>query len=125
MSALPEFEGFARDYESGAPQLLRQVLVGDCETPVAAFLKLRHAMAGPAFLLESVEGGAVRGRYSMIGLRPDLIWRCERGQASLCRLADGDVFAADPRPAFESLRALRDESAIPASVELPPMAAGV
>ena len=51
------------------------MLVGDCETPVAAFLKLRHATTGPAFLLESVEGGAVRGRYSMIGLEPDLdLW---------------------------------------------------
>ncbi len=125
MSALPEFEAFVRGYEQGQPQLLRQILVGDCETPVAAFLKLRHAVEGPAFLLESVEGGAVRGRYSMIGLRPDLIWRCEHGQASLCRLADGETFAADPRPAFESLRALLDESAIPASAELPPMAAGV
>jgi anthranilate synthase component I len=63
MSALPEFEAFARGYEQGQPQLLRQILVGDCETPVAAFLKLRHAVQGPAFLLESVEGGAVRGRY--------------------------------------------------------------
>ncbi|MBX9910709.1 MAG: anthranilate synthase component I [Beijerinckiaceae bacterium] len=125
MSALPEFEAFARGYEQGQPQLLRQILVGDCETPVAAFLKLRHAVEGPAFLLESVEGGAVRGRYSMIGLRPDLIWRCEHGQASLCRLADGETFSADPRPAFESLRALLDESAIPASADLPPMAAGV
>jgi anthranilate synthase component I len=125
MSALPEFEAFARDYEQGQPQLLRQILVGDCETPVAAFLKLRHAVEGPAFLLESVEGGAVRGRYSMIGLKPDLIWRCERGQASVNRLDEGEAFKADPRPAFESLRALLDESAIPDGAELPPMAAGV
>jgi anthranilate synthase component 1 len=125
MSALPEFEAFARGYEAGAPQLLRQVLVGDCETPVAAFLKLRHAVAGPAFLLESVEGGAVRGRYSMIGLKPDLLWRCERGHASVCRPGENEAFAADPRPAFESLRALLDESAIPAGEDLPPMAAGV
>ncbi len=66
----------------------------------------------------------------MIGLEPDLIWRCHRGQASLCRPALGDGFLADPRPAFESLRALLEESAIPdadapGSGELPPMAAGV
>jgi anthranilate synthase component 1 len=125
MSALPDFDAFARGYEAGAPQLLRQILVGDCETPVAAFLKLRHAVEGPAFLLESVEGGAVRGRYSMIGLKPDLIWRCERGRASICRSGESEAFAVDPRPAFESLRALLDESAIPASADLPPMAAGV
>jgi hypothetical protein len=58
---------------------------------------------------DSVEGGAVRGRYSMIGLEPDLIWRCHRGEASLCRPALGEVFLSDPRPAFESLRALLDD----------------
>jgi anthranilate synthase component 1 len=126
-----EAQRFAAVYEAGTAQVLRQVLVGDCETPVAAFLKLRHATTGPAFLLESVEGGAVRGRYSMIGLEPDLIWRCHRGEASLCRPALGDAFLPDPRPAFESLRALLDESAIPDAAtrpgggELPPMAAGV
>ncbi len=130
MAEAQDQEAFAAAYEAGTPQLLRQVLVGDCETPVAAFLKLRHATTGPAFLLESVEGGAVRGRYSMIGLEPDLIWRCHRGQASLCRPALGDGFLPDPRPAFESLRALLEESAIPdadtpGSGELPPMAAGV
>ena len=130
MAEAQDQEAFAAAYEAGTPQLLRQVRVGDCETPVAAFLKLRHATTGPAFLLESVEGGAVRGRYSMIGLEPDLIWRCHRGQASLCRPALGDGFLADPRPAFESLRALLEESAIPdadapGSGELPPMAAGV
>ena len=61
-----------RLYEAGTPQLLRRALVGDCETPVAAFLKLDDKARGPAFLLESVEGGATRGRYSMIGLDPAL-----------------------------------------------------
>ncbi|PTM42950.1 anthranilate synthase component I [Bosea sp. 124] len=131
MTCTQDHERFTAAYEAGTPQLLRQVLVGDCETPVAAFLKLRHATTGPAFLLESVEGGAVRGRYSMIGLEPDLIWRCHHGEASVCRPALGDGFLADPRPAFESLRALLDESAIPEGEalvggdELPPMAAGV
>jgi anthranilate synthase component 1 len=125
MQTLPEFERFAEGLDAGVPQLLQQVLVGDCETPVAAFLKLRHATQGPAFLLESVEGGTVRGRYSMIGLEPDLIWRCHHGAASTCRPALGENFLADPRPAFESLRLLLAESAIPDSEDLPPMAAGV
>ena len=86
MDPAADFARFAAAYAAGEPQLLTLSLVGDCETPVAAFLKLRHAYGGPAFLLESVEGGAVRGRYSMIGLDPDLIWRCHRGQASLRRL---------------------------------------
>ena len=121
----PDFAAFAQGYEAGQAQLLRRTLVGDCETPVAAFMKLRAAFAGPAFLLESVEGGAVRGRYSMIGLAPDAIWRCHRGAASMRRPALGEAFQPDPRPAFESLRALLAESAIPEAGDLPPMAAGV
>ena len=54
-------------------------LVADLETPVSAFLKLGGGKP-MSFLLESVEGGAVRGRYSIIGLDPDLIWRGERRQ---------------------------------------------
>ncbi len=120
-----DFARFAAAYEAGQPQLLTLSLVGDCETPVAAFLKLRQAHRGPAFLLESVEGGAVRGRYSMIGLEPDLIWRCHRGESALCRPALGESFLPDARPAFESLRALLAESAVPEQDGLPPMAAGV
>lgn len=125
MPLISDFDGFAAAYDAGNVQVLRQALVGDCETPVAAFLKLRHATEGPAFLLESVEGGAVRGRYSMIGIEPDVLWRCHHGEASLCRTALGESFLPDPRPAFESLRALLAESAIPSEDELPPMAAGI
>ena len=53
-------------------------LVADLETPVSAFLKLAGGKP-MSFLLESVEGGAVRGRYSIIGLEPDLIWRANGG----------------------------------------------
>src|ERR671932_2010653 len=85
MLAAPAFEEFASRYRAGEPGVLCATLVGDLETPVAAFLKLRQGHRGPAFLLESVEGGAVRGRYSMIGLDPDLVWRCRDGVASLDR----------------------------------------
>ncbi|MGW9328928.1 anthranilate synthase component I [Bosea sp. NPDC055594] len=125
MASAFDLERFTAAYDAGQPQLVTLSLVGDCETPVAAFMKLRHAGKGPAFLLESVEGGAVRGRYSMIGLEPDLIWRCHHGQAAMCRPALGDAFLPDARPAFESLRSLLAESAIPDQDGLPPMAAGV
>ena len=79
MTAEPSFDAFAAAYADGTAQILRTTLVGDLETPVSAFLKLKAGASGPAFLLESVEGGAVRGRYSMIGLAPDLVWRCAGG----------------------------------------------
>ena len=126
MITAPDFEGFRPVYDKGQPQLLRATLVGDCETPVAAFMKLRAAFRGPAFLLESVEGGAVRGRYSMIGLQPDLIWRCHHGQASVARgNLETPRFEPEKATAFISLRNLLAASAIPEEDGLPPMAAGV
>ncbi|MDP4022137.1 anthranilate synthase component I [Methylobacterium sp. NEAU 140] len=127
MSDAPDFDAFRAAYEAGRPALLEITLVADLETPVAAFLKLRARHAGPAFLLESVEGGAVRGRYSMIGLDPDLIWRCRDGRPALARGADLTRFEPDDRAPLASLRALIAESAIAedAGRDLPPMAAGL
>ena len=91
-------------YERGEPQLVWTRLVSDLETPVSAFLKLAGSRAN-AFLLESVEGGAVRGRYSMLGFDPDLIFRAEGGERrsrarpTLTRFApcDGDALPRSAR----------------------------
>ncbi|MCP1550611.1 MULTISPECIES: anthranilate synthase component I [Methylorubrum] len=124
----PAHEAVARAYEAGRASLLGLTLVADLETPVAAFLKLKAVHAGPGFLLESVEGGAVRGRYSMIGLDPDLIWRCRDGRTEIARDAGLADFVADERAPLASLRALIAESAVGDDAEsaaLPPMAAGL
>jgi anthranilate synthase component 1 len=121
----PSFEVVAARLEAGQPCVVRATLVADLETPVAAFLKLRHGRKGAAFLLESVEGGAVRGRYSMIGLDPDLVWRCRDGAAEVSRGPHGGAFARAERPPLDSLRALVAESAIDLADDLPPMAAGL
>ena len=71
----PPLEVCARSYEAGRACLVSARLVGDLETPVSAYLKLAAGRAGRIFLLKSVEGGAARGRYSMIGLDPDVIFR--------------------------------------------------
>jgi len=75
----------------------------------------------------SVEGGATRGRFSMIGLDPDLVWRCQDGVASIDRRALNGLgeYRPESLPPLESLRALIRESALPLSDELPPMAAGL
>jgi anthranilate synthase component 1 len=100
-------------------------LVADLETPVSAFLKL--GAKSMSFLLESVEGGAVRGRYSIIGLDPDLIWRTNNGKAEVNRSAraNRDAFTPCPEPPLQALRALIAESRITLPEDLPPMAAGV
>ena len=122
----PDFSTFARLYDAGTPQVAWTRLVADLETPVSAMLKIAHERPN-SFLLESVEGGATRGRYSIIGCEPDLIWRAEGTQAEINRApqADPNAFAASPLPALASLRALLAESAIALPPELPPMAAGI
>ena len=113
-------------YDRGEPQLMVERLVADLETAVSAHLKLAR-LGGPTFLLESVEGGAVRGRYSMIGIRPDVIWRAHDGRAELNReaLHDAEAFTPEEKPPLESLRALVAESRVPQPEGMPPMAAGL
>lgn len=121
------FEGLAAAYDAGSATAVWAVLVADLETPVSAYLKLAASRSGNLFLLESVEGGAVRGRYSMIGLDPDAIWRCSGPQAELNREADRDRDAFQPLegPPLVTLRAFLAESALPLPDGLPPMSAGV
>ena len=123
----PDYPRFEEAYLDGETQLLRTVLVGDLETPVSAFLKLTAGDGRNAFLLESVEGGAVRGRYSIIGLKPDIIWRCRGADAEINRnaLVDRTHFEPCGKPPLAALRALLAESAIPFDAGLPPMANGV
>src|ERR1700692_4445243 len=126
MQIEPPSSAFAQCYARGEAQVVWPTLVADLETPVSAFLKI--AAGRPmSFLLESVEGGAVRGRYSIIGLDPDLIWRTLDGRAEINR------GARDPQGKFvpcgegplAALRALIAESRIALPAALPPMAAGV
>jgi anthranilate synthase component 1 len=100
--------------------------VADLETPVAAFLKLAHGHPN-SFLLESIEGGQARGRYSVIGMAPDLIWRCRAGVAEINRHARAapHAFVPDPRPALDSLRALIAETRLELPPGLPPMIGGL
>ncbi|MFD1701514.1 anthranilate synthase component I [Methylopila henanensis] len=122
----PPLEAFAPTYDAGAPQVVFTTLVGDLETPVSAYLKLAEGRPN-AFLLESVEGGATRGRYSIIGLKPDVLWRSRGGAAEINRTALTDLAAYEPcagKP-LDALRELLAGSRIDTPEGLPPMAAGV
>jgi anthranilate synthase component I len=127
MPILPDYDRFARCYDSGAAQIVMTRLVADLETPVSAMLKLTRN-ARYSFLLESVEGGAVRGRYSIIGMNPDLIWKVANGKASINRRALGNPsgpFEPQANDPLEELRSLLAESRIALDPDAPPMAAGV
>ena len=126
MQIEPSEPVFAERYGRGRPQVVWTTLVADLETPVSAFLKLGGGKP-MSFLLESVEGGAVRGRHSIIGIDPDLIWRTNGARAEVNRTArlKPDAFVPCPEPPLKALRTLIAESRIELPEILPPMAAGV
>ena len=126
MQIEPQPAAFAKRYAGGEAQVVWTTLVADLETPVSAFLKIAGTKP-MSFLLESVEGGAVRGRYSIIGLEPDVIWRTVEGRAELNRAAQRGVdgFVHCNEPPLAALRALVAESRIELPDTLPPMAAGI
>lgn len=118
--------GFAAGWAQGRPQVLVRRLVDDLETPVSAFLKVGHGRRH-AFLLESVEGGAVNGRYSIITREPDAVWRCRDGRAELARgeAIAADAFQPEAGDPLASLRRLMAASRFDLPDDLPPMAAGL
>src|SRR5215813_2649164 len=126
MQIEPAAASFAETYAAGRPQVVWTTLVADLETPVSAFLKV--ASRRPlSFLLESVEGGATRGRYSIIGLDPDVVWRANGKDAEINRAArmKPDAFTPCGEPPLAALRGFIAESRIDIPEGLPPMAAGV
>ncbi|WP_417581464.1 anthranilate synthase component I [Pelagibacterium sp.] len=121
-----DFESFAKIYESGKGQVLYKRIVADLETPIGTYLKLADGLRY-SFLLESVEGGAVRGRYSMIGLDPDILWRVRDGVAEINRTAQtaSDTYSHLGELPLDALRSLIAESQIDMPKELPANSAGV
>src|ERR1700688_5245791 len=121
MQIEPQSSAFAQCYARGEPQVVWTTLVADLETPVSAFLKIA-ASRPMSFLLESVEGGAVRGRYSIIGLEPDMIFRVNGERAELDRAPQSNptAFAPMSEPPLQALRAFVAESRIALPDDLPP-----
>ena len=126
MKVVPAADIFARTYDAGEAQVIWTRLVADLETPVSAMLKLSLNRANN-FLLESVEGAAVRGRYSIIGIEPDLIFRAFGNKAELNTDPKGQPDRYEPmaEASLEALRRIISESSIHLPGELPPMSAGV
>ncbi|SDY10732.1 anthranilate synthase component I [Citreimonas salinaria] len=122
----PGFDDFAARYEAGENQVVHARLAADLDTPVSLMLKLTGA-ARDAFMLESVTGGEVRGRYSIIGMKPDIVWQCHGMRARINRQArfDPDTFHDQDDDPLTALRALIAESRIDLPEDLPQAAAGL
>lgn len=90
--------------------LLRATRPADLETPIGAFLRLDDG--GPAYLLESVEGGERLGRYSFLGIGPRRLLEVRDGQARIqTRPVSVPVYSPDlpveTHPAADPLDAIR------------------
>ncbi len=124
-SARPEnWDAAAEALRDGKPALIWRKLIVDTETPVGAALKLIESGRGD-FLLESVQGGEVRGRYSLLGLDPDLVFRATGHACEVNSIwrHDRAAFAPLPGDALAELRALVEACRIDVPEGLPPVLA--
>lgn len=126
MALIPSFEVFEAGWAEGRNQLVYTRLAADLDTPVSLMLKLAEA-GTDSFLLESVTGGEVRGRFSMIGMKPDLIWDCRGEQSRLNRQARFDPAGFEPLEGhpLATLRALIAECRMEMPEDLPAAACGL
>ncbi|MFY8195769.1 MAG: anthranilate synthase component I, partial [Novosphingobium sp.] len=120
-SALPDnHEAALSQLSAGKSALVWRKLIVDTETPVGAALKLMEPGRGD-FLLESVQGGEVRGRYSLLGIDPDLVFRATGDAAQINRAwqFNRTSFAGLPGNALDELRALVASCRIDVPAALP------
>lgn len=125
----PEYSAFKHVFNEGKSQLVWTSRSSDLDTPVSAWLRLREADQ-PGFLLESVEKGETKGRYSIIGLMPELIWRCngntpEISYTDTIHEKGFQPCSLHPNDSLASFRALQASSKVDIPDELPAMAAGL
>jgi len=126
MQLSPGFAEFEADWNAGRNQIVWARLAADLDTPVSLMLKLGDARAD-TFMLESVTGGEVRGRYSIVGMKPDLVWQCRGEKSRINREArfDRQSFTDLVGHPLQTLRDLLAECRIEMPEGLPPVAAGL
>ncbi len=126
MALSPTFETFEQAWAQGKNALVYTRLAADLDTPVSLMAKLGEARTD-TFMLESVTGGEVRGRYSVVGLKPDLIWTCHGTQARINREARFDplAFRDQPGAPLDTLRRLLAECRVDLPEGMPAVAAGL
>ncbi|NRP11677.1 Anthranilate synthase component 1 [Aliiroseovarius sp. xm-m-379] len=126
MALTPSFDAFEAGWNAGKNQVVYTRLAADLDTPVSLMMKLTEARRD-SFMLESVTGGEVRGRYSMVGMKPDLIWRARGEQSEINRQArfDGDSYEPMPGNPLDAFRTVLAESRIDLPADLPAASAGL
>lgn len=122
IDTFPSVEAFRARYDAGETVLAGARRVDDLMTPVGAFMALAKDR-NDTFLLESVEGGAWRGRFSAIGLDPDFRWTLRDGKPYV-QAGDGEIEPDGDDP-LASLRKAIAAMRIDLPEGTPPIAAGL
>lgn len=113
--SLEQVEAIAeRGKDVRAVPIFREVMA-DLETPVSAYLKIRDE--GPAYLLESIEGGERLARYSFIGANPIAVLKMRDGLATTER--GDDLSVESYRDPLDPLANLVAAYRTPAEHDLP------
>ena len=122
----PSLDLFLKKFKNRENQIIWKSIKSDLDTPVSAYLKLCRNKEN-TFLLESVQDGTYRGRYSIIGSEPDLIWKCNNGIAYIKKIINNknsDFIEQKDSPLI-SLKKIINNSKINIPKNLPPMASGL
>ncbi len=118
----PDFNLFKKNYLKRKNQLFWKVFKSDLDTPVSAYLKLcQNTNKKNCFLLESVQDGSFRGRYSIIGMLPDLIWKSIQNQAFLKETYKNSDYIRVRNKPLASLKSIIEKSKVNFPNFLPPM----
>ena len=122
----PNLKTFNQVINKNKSHVIWTTLVADLDTPVSTMIRIGQN-SPYSFLLESVEGGDTKGRYSILGLNPDLIWRSFGNKAEINYDPEKslDKFIPEVKDTFSSLRELMKISKIKIPKNLPPMASGL
>ena len=121
----PDKKLFKKNYDSGKPQLLYSILSADLNTPVSVLLKFKKERY--SFLLESVEKGSNKGRYSVLGIKPDLIWKCKDKECQIEQTINKkkSTHVEKKLTPIESLKLLFKKNKFKIPENLPPMSSGL
>ena len=121
----PDLKLFKKKYDQQKPQLLYTALSADLYTPVSILLKFEKEKY--IFLFESVEKGSQKGRYSVIGIKPDLIWECKNSISTVKELVNKKFVEKKESKIspIDSLKNLFKKNKFKIPNYLPPMSSGL
>ena len=125
-----EFENILNKTRS---TVLFKKIPADTITPVLASLKIAKEFPDHHFLLESAENGNNKGRFSVLGFMPDLVWKCvaDKSFINVDFAKNTQNFTQENGDVLENLRSLIKKSHIDwsnlnyGSGALPAMCAGI